>query len=330
MQRSDLRPQSRRGFLGGLAGAAIPATTAARAAGGKQLRGIFPIVATPYTEDKQVDYDDLAKEVGFLDQCGVHGIVWPQLASEYWKLTMDERMRGMEVIAEAHRGRRRPALVFGVQAPNLKDAMRYLEAANKLNPDAVIAIPPKEAKTLKDYGDYYGALASATGKPLFMQTTGGAEEIEPTIEFLVEMAGKHQNLGYIKEEYQPIVGRMIQLDQHRPRIRAIFSGGGGRAMTYEMRLGMDGTMPGSAYADLYPQIWDAFQAGNQDRAREIFSKLGLMLNCDRQVPGARQYIMQKRGVFKTTVSRLHDYTYTPAAIAEIEYNWAACKPYLRY
>jgi 4-hydroxy-tetrahydrodipicolinate synthase len=329
MQRCGSLPISRRGFLGGLAGVAIPAAAPAFAAGGKPLRGIFPIVATPYTESKEVDYEDLAREVAYLDQCGVHGIVWPQLASEYWKLTMAERMRGMEVIAKAHKGRK-PALVFGVQATNLTAAMRCLEAANKLDPDALIAIPPKEAKTLKDYGDYYGTLASATDKPLFMQTTGGAEEIEPTIEFLVDMAKKHQNLGYIKEEYKPIVGRMIELDKHRPHIKAVFSGGGGRAMTYEMRLGMDGTMPGSPYADLYPQIWDAFQAGHPNKAREIFSKLALMLNCDRQVPGTRQYILKKRGVFKTTVSRLRDYTYTSAAIAEIEYNWAACKPYLRY
>jgi 4-hydroxy-tetrahydrodipicolinate synthase len=318
---------SRRRFLGGIGATAF--ASSAPAAEPRRLRGIFPIMATPYTESKEVDYEDLAREVNFLDKCGVHGMVWPQLASEYWLLSMEERFRGMEVIAKAHSGRK-PALVFGVQGPNLDAAMRYLKEANRHRPDAVIAIPPKEAKKLADYEEYYGTLASATNLPLFMQTTGGAKEIEPTIEFLVGMARKHQNLGYIKEEYQPIVGRMIELDKHRPHIKAVFSGGGGRAMTYEMRLGMDGTMPGSPYADLYPQIWDAFQSGYPNKAREIFSKLGLMLNCDRQVPGTRHFIMKRRGVFKTTVSRRQDYTYSPAAIAEIEYHWAACRPYLRY
>ncbi len=327
MTASGFSTVSRRRFLGLLGGGAVAMHS--KAARNPKLRGIFPIMATPYNDSKEVDYEDLAREVDFLDRCGVHGMVWPQLASEYSKLTMDERFRGMEVIAKAHSGRK-PALVFGVQAPDLKGAMQYLREANRLGPDAVIAIPPREAKALAGYEEYYGTLARATKLPLFMQTTGGAEGIEPTIDFLVEMARKHENLGYIKEEYQPIIGRMIELDKHRPAIKAIFSGGGGRGMTYEMRLGMDGTMPGSPYADLYPQIWDAFQSGYPNKAREIFATLGLMLNCDRQVPGTRQYIMKKRGVFKTTVSRLRDYTYSSAAIAEIEYNWAACKPYLRY
>ncbi len=325
---SDQPAITRREWLAGLGVISLSLAVPASAKESKSFRGIFPIVATPYTKDGEVDYEDLDKEVGWLDGCGVHGIVWPQLASEYFKLTKQERLRGMEVIAKAHRGRK-PALVFGVQGPNLEAALGYLRHAEKLGPDAVIAIPPKEARTLDDYRRYYGALASATDRPVFMQTTGGAKGIEPTIEFLVEMAGKHQNLGYIKEEYRPIVERMKQLAEHRPAIKAIFSGGGGRGMTYEMRLGMDGTMPAAPYADLYPPIWDAFRAGDTKKAREIFSKLGLILNCANQVPGTRQYIMKLRGVFKTTVSRVADYTYTPEAAAEIEYNWEACKPYLR-
>ena len=34
-------------------------------------------------KNKDVDFDDLAGEVEFLDRCGVQGMVWPQMASEY-------------------------------------------------------------------------------------------------------------------------------------------------------------------------------------------------------------------------------------------------------
>ena len=37
----------------------------------------------------------------WLNRCGAHGIVWPQMASEYNRLTVDERLRGYEVIADA-------------------------------------------------------------------------------------------------------------------------------------------------------------------------------------------------------------------------------------
>ena len=71
---------SRRKLLAGL-GAALMIKPAVHAAGPKTMRGVFPIMATPFTAAKAVDFEDLEKEVDFLDRCGVHGMVWPQNAS---------------------------------------------------------------------------------------------------------------------------------------------------------------------------------------------------------------------------------------------------------
>lgn len=319
---------SRRAFLAAGGAVALASRPSQSMPGPKSLRGIFIIMATPYSDSGEVDFEDLAREVDFLDRCGVHGMVWPQLASEYYKLSKEERFRGMEVLAKACRGKR-PALVLGVQGPDTAAALEYSRHAEKLQPDALIAIPPTEAKTLEDFRQYYRAIARETKRPIFVQTTGGAKGIEPKVEFLVELAREFPQLGYVKEEYNPVIERMRELARHRPTIQSIFSGGGGRGMTYEMRLGMDGTMPGAPYADLYVQVWDAWQAGRHDRAREIFSKLLLLLNCEQQIPGTRLYVMRKRGVFKTMRSRNLDFKPTPEAIAEIEFHWAAVQPYLR-
>src|ERR1043166_4521455 len=106
---------TRRGFLAAGAAALGPRRWAGAPA--KPMRGVFCIMAPPYTADKAVDFDDLAREVDFLHRCGAHGMVWPQMASEYLKLSREERLRGMQVLAKAARGTR-PALVFGVQGPN--------------------------------------------------------------------------------------------------------------------------------------------------------------------------------------------------------------------
>lgn len=315
---------SRRSLLGGL----VLTPFAARGAS-KPMRGVFIIVATPFTEAKAVDFDDLAKEVDFLDRCGVHGMVWPQLASEYVTLSREERMRGMEVLAKASKGRKL-ALVFGVQGPNTDAALEYLRHAEKLGPDAVVAIPPTEAHSLDDFRAYYRALAKEAKRPLFVQTTGGAKGIEPTVDFLVELAKEFPNCGYVKEEYNPVIARGLELSRHRPAIKSVFSGAAGKGMLYESRLGFDGTMPGAPFSDIYAQIWDWYQAGERDKARDLFARLLLMVNLDQQIPGTRQYIMKKRGVFKTAVSRRLKFELTPKAIEEIEFNFAALKPWLRY
>src|SRR3954447_24234257 len=128
----------------------IAALSLANASPNKPMRGIFIIMATPFTESGAVDYEDLEREVDFLVRCGVHGMVWPQLASEYASLSQDERVRGMEVLAKASRGKP-PALVLGVQGPTIETALKYVKTAEELEPDALIAIPPTEARSVEDF-----------------------------------------------------------------------------------------------------------------------------------------------------------------------------------
>jgi 4-hydroxy-tetrahydrodipicolinate synthase len=293
----------------------------------KSLRGVFVIMGTPYTASKALDYEDLAGQVSFLDRCGVHGMVWPQLASEYSQLTRDERMRGMEVLSKASRGKK-PALVLGVQGPDTAAALEYTRYAERLAPDALIAIPPTQATSLEDFREYYVALARATKRPLFIQTVGGAKLTMP-VSFIVSLAREFPHLGHVKEEDRPVVARMAELVTHRPAIKSVMSGMAGRGMMYEMRLGSDGTMPGAPLADIYAQIWDLYQAGRLGEARDLFSKLLLMINTNDQIPGTIRYLFKKRGIFKTTVSRQSAGELSRAAIQEIDFHFAALEPFLR-
>lgn len=302
--------------------------TQAQAAAREPMRGIFVIMTTPYTAAKAVDYEDLTKQVDYLDRCGAHGMVWPQLGSEVWNLTKEERLRGMEVLAKAAKGKR-PALVLGVQGPNAEAAVEYTRQAEALAPDALIAIPAREAKTLEEVRDYYAALARLTKRPLIVQTTGGARGININAQFIASLAQEFPHCGYVKEEAQPVIERMRALAKFRPAIKRIYGGADASALLYEMRAGSDGNMPNAAYADIYAQIWDLFQAGDQKQARDLYSKTLLLTNLRQQVPATPLYIMQKRGVFKTIVSRQRDMQLTPEEIREIEFNFEALKPYLR-
>ncbi len=86
--------------------------------------------------------------------------------------------------------------------------------------------------------EYYRALAGATRRPLFIQTTGGAKGIVPATELLVELANEFPHCGYVKEEQAPVIERMRALGRHRPAIHSIFSGAAGKGMLYEMRRGI--------------------------------------------------------------------------------------------
>jgi dihydrodipicolinate synthase/N-acetylneuraminate lyase len=216
-----------------------------------------------------------------------------------------------------------------VQGANVEAALRYLKRAEDLEPDALIAIPPTEATSVDDFRRYYAALAGSTNRPLFIQTTGGAKGITPPVEMMTGLAKEFPHLGYVKEEAEPVIERMLALARTRPVVESVFSGAAGKGMLYEWRLGMDGTMPGAPFSDVYVCIWDAWQANNREQARAIFSRLLLMINLDTVMPGTRQYIMKRRGVFKSTVSRRQKINLSAKAVEEIEFCFEGLKPYLK-
>lgn len=320
---------TRRQTLAAIAAAAAAPMPAFTLAAENRMRGALMILSTPYTASGEVDYEDLAKEVDFCDRCGIDGLVWPQNSSEQRYLSTEERLRGFETLAEANRGRDM-VLVLGVQADDTAGMLEYARAAEALEPDGMIAIPPTTANSLAEIRDYYAALCEVTARPIFVQTSGGPD-IELTIDFLVRLATEFPQCGYVKEEYGQVHDRMLALQQYQPDpIRSIFGATLGRGWLYEMRIGTDGVMTGGAmYADVYAALWDLYEQGDQEAMRDCYSRLLLIQNLDQIIPGVRLYVMQKRGVFKTTVSRRGDYSFSPLEIAEIDYRFEALKPYLR-
>jgi dihydrodipicolinate synthase/N-acetylneuraminate lyase len=340
------RRLTRRECLGALAGAAAVAPLsraaadvaawAAPASGAKPIRGAFMILTTPFTDAGEVDWDDLAREVRFVDQAGAHGLVWPQGSSGVANLTKEERMRGLEVLAKANQGRK-PALVLGVQGRTTEEMLEYARRAEALAPDALIAMPPSAARSLDEYREYFRALARATRRPIFIQTSGGAKDLAPTVDLIVELAREHPHLAYVKEESAPLVERMKAELKQRPPLKGVFGASYADGWLYEMRLGLDGVMTGMAmYADLMARMWELHERGDAERLRDAYSRFLLMRNINETIPGADLYVMQKRGIFKTTTARTggaaawkpKPLTLSPDAIAEIEFRFAALQPYL--
>ena len=320
--------------LGALGLGALPEWAAA--AGAKSLRGVFIILTTPFTAAGEVDWDDLAREAAFVDRNGCQGIVWPQGSSGVANLTKAERMRGMEVLASAARGKA-VALVLGVQGKDTAEMLEYAQRAEALAPDAMIAMPPSAAHSIDEYRDYFRALAKTTSRPVIVQTSGGARDLPPTVDLIVELARDYPHMAYVKEESAPLVERMKAELARRPTMKGVFGASLGAGWLYEMRLGLDGVITGMAmYPDLMARIWAMHEKGDAAGVRDGYSKFLLMRNVAQQIPGADLYLLKKRGVFKTMAARTGGAAawkvkvteLTADEIAEIDYRFAALAPYL--
>ncbi len=324
-----------------LAAAADPGVVATTL-GGKPMRGAFMILHTPFTEAGAVDWDDLAREAQFVDRAGAHGVVWPQGSSGLATLTRAERLKGMEVLAEAMRGRR-AVLALGVQGATTEEMRGYAERAEALETDAMIAMPPRGGAGVADYREYFRALGRATGRPVIVQTSGGAPDLAPPVDLIIELAREFPHLGHVKEESEPLAGRMRAEVAARPPLRAVFGANLGEWWLYQMRLGADGVITGNAmYADLMARLWAFHESGDARQLRDAYAAFLLMRNISREVAGAELYVMKKRGIFKTTAvraarpegdglakaARVRAQALSAEEIQEVEYRLEALAPYL--
>lgn len=318
--------------LGMLLAARMPAAAATAAL----PRGVYIILTTPFTAAGEVDWDDLAREAAFADRCGAHGIVWPQGSSGVANLTKAERMRGLDVLAATLRDRR-IALVLGVQGRDTAEMLEYAKRADALEPAALIAMPPSGGHSMAEYREYFRALARATARPVIVQTSGGARDLAPSVELIVDLAREFPHVAYVKEESAPLVERMKQEIGQRPPLKGVFGASLGAGWLYEMRLGLDGVITGMGmYPDLMARIWAMRERGDAAGARDAYARFLLMRNVSQQIPGADLYLFKKRGIFKTTATRtggaaawtVRTFELGADEIAEIEYRFLALAPYL--
>lgn len=315
-----------------------------------RVRGPFPILTTPFTETGAVDYEVLANQARFVDWGGCAGMIWPQSGDSVDLLTVEEKMRGMEVLAEATRPLR-AALCLGVQGKDAAEMLAFAKHAGKLAPAAIISRPPDEGRTEEDLRQYWRALASATKLPVILQTTGGVayKGPVPSVRLLIELAREFPHFGYIKEEAAPIIARTRELLAARPPIRRVFSARGAHGWLLESRLGTEGLITERAvYADVLTRVWDLMCTGSDPEAlRDASARLMLMFNLGNHLPGGelrgfQLYLWKKRGVFKNMISRQYgprqsvpaspifsELKLSATDVEEIDFRFEALKPYLK-
>jgi 4-hydroxy-tetrahydrodipicolinate synthase len=285
---------SRRYFLSACGGAAMAVSRLGAAPSQTKLAGVFPIAFSPFTEDNKLDLDGLASEVRFCNRGGVHGMVWPQLASAWSTLSDTERLDGATAILAAGKDAAskggKTALVIGVQAPDMASITRYAKHAEKHGADAIISLPPPGVSDEKALLDYYRQVGRITSLPLFAQTTGTM-----SVDLLVEMFRTISTFRCVKDEAGDPLLRVAEIRRRTNDELSVFSGMGVQTMITEMQLGFSGHCPYTNLADVYAAAYDLWHRGNRREAFDMFGRIQALAS---MMPVNTIDIMIARGVFR--------------------------------
>ncbi|HEY7030537.1 MAG TPA: dihydrodipicolinate synthase family protein [Thermomicrobiales bacterium] len=271
----------------------------------RSWRGVFTIPCTPFTDDGALDLASLRSEVEFCVEAGAHGIVAPVNASEAWTLTDDERRTVAKTIVQTVDGR--IPVVVGVSAGSAAASVAFARHAAEIGADAVIALPPTgPAAPLPAIYGFYRRLAEAIAIPIFVQNHDAPYGTRLSPEFVARLIRELPNVDWVKEETLP-PGHAIsaELDLAGPKLKGIMGGVAGRYLIDEHRRGACGTMPACEATDVHVQVWDALEARDARRSRELFNRLLPLLNFEGRMPGVYKAVLKRRGVIASDYLRHH-------------------------
>lgn len=265
--------------------------------------GIYQILHTPFHNDGKIDWESYGKQIQYCLDAGVHGLVAPAMASEFFAMSDQERFETVEFALNQIAGRV-PVLV-GVQGVSLSVAMTFAEHAVTHKADGLMAMPPYLRKASKAGNeDYFRALAGL-GLPLMIQNAPAPVGSPLGPAELAHLLTSEKNIAYVKEETTPILQRISQIKSHAgSACEGVFGGANGLYLIDELQRGACGNMPAGGMIDVQVKIYNLYKAGELKKAEDLHLRL-LPLLTYAAIYGVtfHKFILWRRGVLHSQYAR---------------------------
>jgi len=269
------------------------------------FKGILTIPITPFQENGEIDIPSFRRVVDFCIECGAHGLVFPINASEFTSLSDLERFKLSEVLVDQNAGKL--PVVIGVAGVTKEVAAKFASHAKEIGADAVIAMPPyikNQNFSENVIFDYYLSISNACRLPVFIQNYVPPVGTDMPAGFLLKLCREIEYVEYIKEETVPSTVKLTEIIKGNDgSVKGFFGGSGGRYLLEEYRRGTNGNMPGCHVTDVVVALWDALEAGDEEKAIYIYKEMAPLFFFEQQLPGCYKEVLYRRGVIDCPIKR---------------------------
>lgn len=270
----------------------------------QKITGIFNILATPFTTDRQVDLPSLRRLVQFQLDLGVYGLTILGVLGEAAKLTVDERRQIMDTVIEVVNGR--VPVVVGTSHAQVETVIALSQAAKDAGAAGVMVAPPRMPDATDDeIIALYERIASAVDVNIVVQDFPPVNGVFMSADMLARLAEQIPAARYLKLEDPPLMEKIGAIRERTDKFE-IFGGLGGMFLLEELRRGASGTMTGFAWSEILVALYQAFSAGNMAEAEAIFDRYLPLIRFENQPVinlTIRKELLYRRGAMATPLLR---------------------------
>ncbi|OZI76613.1 MULTISPECIES: dihydrodipicolinate synthase family protein [Bordetella] len=240
--------------------------------------GIFPAITTKFHADERIDAAGTIKHIDFQIRNGIHGLVTCGSLGEASTLTLEEKLEVARIALEAADGR--IPVLANVSETSTREALRYIEGANKLGVAGFMVMPSVVyVADAREAMQNVRTLAEAAQQPVMVYNNPVAYRVDLKPEHMVELADCKW-VEAIKESTGD-VRRVTDLRNALGDRYQIFMGVDDLA--YEgLALGCDGLLAGVGCA--FPRetvaLYDLMKAGRFAEALALYRWMTPLLHLD--------------------------------------------------
>jgi len=278
-----------------------------------RLRGVVPVIPTPFRADESIDLEGIAACIEFAIQCDVGAVCLPAYGSEFYKLTEAERHAVLETAIRSSAGR--VAILAQSNHSSARCAADLARQNADLGADVIsFAIPRQFGLPGADLLDYCRTICRAVSLPVLIQdfNPGG-----PTVgaDFARVLHADCPNFLYLKLEEPLMAGKVRAIREATQDAVGVLEGWGGMYMVDLIPAGICGLMPGLGPADLLQRIWELGTTNRLEAALDLFEhilpQLVFSLQSLELFLCLEKRLLTQRGVLNESNRNVRRPTWTP-------------------
>ena len=238
------------------------------------MKGVFTPILTPVDEEERIDEAKLRRQVDFVIEHGVDGILAFGSNSEFYMFSDDEMIEGTKIILDQAAGR--VPVIFGVGAIRTRSCINIAQRAAELDIDGIAILHPMFIQpTNEALVHHYTAIANAVPDTfVFIYHNPGRCGYAMPNDIIVELAHNVPNILGIKDSTGNITA-LQELIRRCSDIDFVAFVGKDTVVFPGLCCGADGAVCSTAniYPELVCGIYDKFVAGDYEGSRENQFKL---------------------------------------------------------
>jgi len=277
----------------------------------KQISGIVPIVAAPFTGSGMLDEDSFQSLVRHLLTTNASALTLFGLASEFYKLSDQDRARMQTLLLNETAGSNSVAGIISITDHSWEVAVWRAHEAEAAGADALMILPPYFLSPGEEaILEHLKRVIGSVRLPVIVQYAPVQTGVQISPDVFLKLREDLPNADFIKVEAQP-PGRYVSqlVERSQGRLKSLV-GYAGVQMPDVLMRGAAGIQPGCSFTEVYVELWNRWRSdigGFQSLHEKLLPYINYWMQGVELIIKVEKMILKKRGIIASDYCRSPSY-----------------------